>query len=174
MYNTVAEQDILANSFSQPETIESRIEATSTRISAPQNNFYTSDDLARQTLGTEHISYLFSEYPIETQTKEEPVAWWIGEVSEIRDDVFVGLLEDLSGNRNIVEFDKKEIDESDKNSLRIGSKFTYSVSAVTRRTGTKYETQLAFSTYRRVWLDAYDEKAKKIADDLFPERLLDL
>ena len=105
--------------------------------------------------------------------KETELEWWLGKVTELRNDSFIAVLEDLSGKTNIVEFDKNEIDPRDEDLLLLGAKFTYSISSLDKPTGREYITRLAFSA-RRTWLKEYASKAKDLADEVLPEDLLNL
>jgi hypothetical protein len=122
--------------------------------------------------GTENV-VIFENWYRESRMKETELEWWLGKVTELRNDSFIGVLEDLSGKTNIVEFDKNEIDPRDEDLLFIGAKFTYCISSLDKPTGREYITRLAFSA-RRIWLKEYVSKAKDLADEVLPEDLLNL
>jgi hypothetical protein len=122
--------------------------------------------------GTENV-VIFQNWHRESRMKETELEWWLGKVTELRNDSFIAVLEDLSGKTNIVEFDKNEIDPRDEDLLLLGAKFTYSISSLDKPTGREYITRLAFSA-RRTWLKEYVSKAKDLADEVLPEDLLNL
>lgn len=122
--------------------------------------------------GTENV-VIFQNCHRESRMKETELEWWLGKVTELRNDSFISVLEDLSGKTNLVEFNKNEIDPRDEDLLFIGAKFTYSISSLDKPTGREYITRLAFSA-RRTWLKEYVSKAKDLADEVLPENLLNL
>lgn len=109
-----------------------------------------------------------------SRKKERELEWWLGRVIEIHDEYFTAVLEDLAGRSNIVEFERHVIPPDEKDLLFIGSTFTYSISVIDDPIGgRKHETKMAFSARRR-WLQEYEKKAKELAEEAFPERLLNL
>lgn len=106
--------------------------------------------------------------------KERELQWWLGRVTEIQEGYFTALLEDLDGRTNIVEFEDDALAPNEKDLLFIGSTFTYSISVIDDPIGGReYKTKMAFSS-RRKWLEEYEGKAKELAEEIFPERLLNL
>jgi len=109
-----------------------------------------------------------------SRSREKELQWWIGKVTEVQDGRFRATLEDLSGRTNVVEFDMEFVSERDRELLFVGSRFTYSVSIVQAGSGsTEYRTRIAFDSRRR-WLESYENNVQRIAEEIFPENLLDL
>jgi len=108
------------------------------------------------------------------ETREKELQWWIGKITEIQENCFKAILEDLSGRINFVEFDNEFVSQRDRDLLFVGSRFTYSVSVIYTGVGsTEYKTKMAFD-YRRRWLEEYNKNFEKVAEEIFPENLLDL
>lgn len=116
---------------------------------------------------------LFTNRVRSARKREQELQWWIGKVIAIYADHFTAELKDLFGKINYVDFSRSEIGPFEKELLFEGSQFTYCVSYIDKSDGREYKTRLAFSS-RRKWLKEYDEKAKKLAEEIFPERLLNL
>lgn len=115
-------------------------------------------------------------FPIEKhkRTREKELQWWIGKITEVKENYFKAVLEDLNGRIHFVEFDNDFVSQSNRDRLFIGSRFTYSVSVVdTGVDSTEYKTKLAFYCRRR-WLEKYDKSVQRVAEEIFPENLLDL
>ncbi len=111
---------------------------------------------------------------IQKTKKEKELQWWLGEVTEIKDDHFKAILEDLNGRTNIVEFFNDFVSPNELSQLNIGARFTYSVSSIDTIAGNReYKTKLSFN-FRRRWSKKYDKEAQMVAEELFPADLLDL
>lgn len=108
-----------------------------------------------------------------SKIKEREVGWWIGKVTAIREETFDAVMEDLSGNANVVELENELIDPHEQDLLFINSKFTYAISLVDKPDGREYKTKFSFSS-RRKWLKEYEIEAKRLADQYFPDSLLSL
>lgn len=108
------------------------------------------------------------------RTREKELQWWIGKITEVKESYFKVILEDLDGRIHLVEFDNDFVSQGDRNLLFVGSRFTYSVSVIDTVVGsTEYKTKLAFYCRRR-WLEKYDKSVQRVAEEIFPENLLDL
>ena len=115
-------------------------------------------------------------FPIEkhNRNREKELQWWIGKITEVKDSYFKAILEDLDWRIHLVEFDNDFVSQGDRNLLFVGSRFTYSVSVIDTVVGsTEYKTKLSFD-YRRRWLEKYDKNVQRVAEEIFPENLLDL
>lgn len=102
--------------------------------------------------------------------KEKEINWWLGKISEVHNDHFKALLEDLDDRVSIVEFD---LDFEDKDHIFVGSIFTYAIFAKDNIGQREYRSQLSFS-HRRTWQKGYEDKAKELADEIVPDHLLNL
>jgi hypothetical protein len=75
---------------------------------------------------------------------------------------------------NIVEFDLDEINAYEQSLITVGARFTYAITSYfdpsTYPGGKYYRTKIAFHAPQR-WLAANELKAKKVAEDIFPEEL---
>ena len=108
------------------------------------------------------------------KTREKELQWWIGKITEVKENCFKAVLEDLNGRINLVEFDDDFVSQGERDLLFVGSRFTYSVSVLHICVGsTQYKTKLSFD-YRRRWLEKYDKNVQRVAEEIFPESLLDL
>jgi len=139
-------------------------------ISSPAN--LTDITASHTTPITEKIIH-FTNIDRDSKIQEREVGWWIGKVTAIREETFDAVMEDLSGNVNIVEFEKELIDPHEQDLLFINSKFTYAISLVDKPDGREYKTKFSFSS-RRKWLKEYEIEAKRLADQYFPDSLLSL
>lgn len=109
----------------------------------------------------------------DSRIQEREVGWWLGKVTAIREETFDAVMEDLSGNVNVVELEKELIDPHEQDLLFINSKFTYAISLIDKPDGREYKTKFSFSS-RRKWLKEYDIEAKRLTDQYFPDSLLSL
>ena len=108
------------------------------------------------------------------RTREKELQWWIGKITEVKENCFKAVLEDLNGRIHLVEFDDDFVSQGERDLLFVGSRFTYSVSVLDMGVGsTQYKTKLSFD-YRRRWLEKYDNNVQRVAEEIFPESLLDL
>ena len=108
------------------------------------------------------------------RTREKELQWWIGKITEVKENYFKAVLEDLNGRIHFVEFDDDFVSQGERDLLFVGSRFTYSVSVLNMGVGsTQYKTKLSFD-YRRRWLEKYDKNVQRVAEEIFPESLLDL
>lgn len=109
---------------------------------------------------------------IHTSEKEE--MWWIGIVTEIGCDSFSASLEDLQGRINFVEFETRILDDHSKNELKIGSRFTYTISSLETYTGgKKYTPSLSFVTQAK-WFSEYESRVQDVIDCTLPDDLFNL
>jgi hypothetical protein len=115
----------------------------------------------------------FKNIDREPKIQEREIGWWIGKVTAIREETFDAVMEDLSGNVNVVELEKELIDPHEQDLLFINSKFTYAISRIDKPDGREYKTKFSFSS-RRKWLKEYEIEAKRLADQYFPDSLLSL
>jgi hypothetical protein len=109
----------------------------------------------------------------EEKTKE--LNWWIGTITEIGPDFFKAMIEDLSGRISYVEFDIQALPTNNRNEESfLGARFTYSIKSTKTYDGAvEYKTKLFFDQKSK-WFSYYNSEIEKIAEDNFPERLLDL
>jgi hypothetical protein len=121
---------------------------------------------------TEKIIH-FENIDRNSRIQEREVGWWIGKVTAIHEETFDAVMEDLSGNINVVELEKELIDPHEQDLLFINSKFTYAISRIDKPDGREYKTKFSFSS-RRKWLKEYEIEAKRLADEFFPDSLLSL
>jgi len=105
--------------------------------------------------------------------KECELGWWLGKVIEIHDDYFVASVEDKNGKKGISEFEKNVVSQNEMHNLVLGAIFTYSISFIDQPTGRRYNSRFSLSAQRK-WLESYKGEAEKLAEAVFPKRLLDL
>ena len=117
---------------------------------------------------------IFLDVQKHKKTREKELQWWIGKITDVKENYFKAVLEDLNGRIHFVEFDNDFVSQSKRDRLFIGSRFTYSVSVIdTGADSTKYQTKLAFYCRKR-WLEKYDKSVQRVAEEIFPENLLNL
>lgn len=133
-----------------------------------------SDQMKNTIVPSKQRNIILFDQTRRSNKKERELEWWIGKVTEIYDEYFTAVLEDLDGRTNLVEFEKNAIDPDERDLVFLGSTFTYSISVIDDPIGGReYKTKMAFSS-RRKWLKEYEDKANALAEDIFPERLLNL
>ncbi len=76
--------------------------------------------------------------------QEREVCWWLGKVTAINEETFDGVMEDVSGNVNVVELEKELIDPHEHDLLFINSKFTYAISRIDKPDGREYREYSQF------------------------------
>lgn len=109
----------------------------------------------------------------ETRVRETELQWWYGKVTEVFDDNFSASVHELNGRMSLVTYDKSLVDPNEIDMLSVGNVFTYAISMIDKPTGREYSTRLSLSS-KKTWHKEDEEKASVIAEDIFPERLLNL
>lgn len=162
-----------------------RTKILSTNFEEPEKEHYSHntasilmDFCARtpRTTSTNEIIIIPQDYSLPTRVVEKEVEWWLGRVIKIDRNSFSAILEDLSGKKNIVEFDTEVLSQVNNQLPSVGAMFTYSISSVHDPTqghgGIEYKTKLTFSG-KKQWFCSYEDKVNDLIDEFFPDDFLE-
>lgn len=163
---------MLSNTLAKEFIYHDKTLPNSSRVISSSANLTDNTVSPHTTPTTEKIIH-FKNIDRDSRIQEREVGWWIGKVTAIREETFDAVMEDLSGNINVVELEKELIDPHEQDLLFINSKFTYAISLIDKPDGREYKTKFSFSS-RRKWLKEYEIEAKRLADEYFPDSLLSL
>ena len=120
---------------------------------------------------TDSITKISDKQP---RKKEKELQWWLGKITEVKEETFVGELEDLEGRRNVAEFSKSIISEYNRKNIMIDTQFTYSITLKESFTGGIEHSSKLNLFAKRAWKAEYEEHVDKIMNSILPKNLLNL
>jgi hypothetical protein len=135
---------------------------------------FSSDTSDEETILSGKDNIIFFDKSKKSSLREHELQWWLGRVTEIHENYFSAILEDLNGVTSLVDLDSEVVPQHEKDLLFVDSIFTYTVSVVDNLFGGReYRTKIAFNS-KRTWVEEYERKTEELLEQIFPERLLNL